>query len=75
MSGPITAAAATFVAFVLSFSAHANMAFLSMLLAGLLTLLAFVIDLAFFLYVRHKVGQLPNFNAQVVTAAGKSEGL
>ncbi|THU87634.1 hypothetical protein K435DRAFT_730594 [Dendrothele bispora CBS 962.96] len=67
------AAAATFVAFCLSFSSHLTVllaASMTSFLAAFLTLLAFLIDIAFYAEVHHKSNDIGSIDVDVNTAPG-----
>ncbi|KAJ7279090.1 hypothetical protein C8J57DRAFT_1175963 [Mycena rebaudengoi] len=67
------ATAVTFVALLLSLSAHhlvTLLASLTSFLAALLTLIAFAIDIALYASVHHKMGDLPDVSARTRTGAG-----
>ena len=66
---------ATFVALVLSFSQHLTVTLVASLvafLAALLTLIAFAIDIALFVFLRHQVNKLPGVTGKTNPGPGKS---
>jgi len=74
LSRKIAATAVTFVALLLSFSSHITVTLVASLvsfLAALLTLIAFAIDIALYVLVRHQMNNL-NINANTNTAPGSS---
>lgn len=63
----------TFIALMLSFSTHVTMTLLASLiafLASLLTLIAFAIDIALFVYVKHQMKKLDGVIANTDTGPG-----
>ncbi|GJE95569.1 SUR7/PalI family protein [Phanerochaete sordida] len=65
------AAGMTFVAFLLSLSTHITVALLASLasfLAALLTLIAFAIDIALYVFVKHQMGKLVGVSEHTDTA-------
>ncbi|TFK97852.1 SUR7/PalI family-domain-containing protein [Pterulicium gracile] len=67
------ATAATFVAFLLSFSTHTTVTLVASLvsfLAALITLIAFAVDIALFAYVKNKMGDVEGVGANTRTGAG-----
>ncbi|THH04830.1 hypothetical protein EW145_g5233 [Phellinidium pouzarii] len=67
-----TAAAVTFLAFLFSFSQHVTLTLVSSLLsflAAILTLIAFLVDIALFAFVKHEMGKL-NIGAHTITGPG-----
>ncbi|KAK7677146.1 hypothetical protein QCA50_019855 [Cerrena zonata] len=67
------AAGVTFIALMLSFSTHVTMTLLASLiafLASLLTLIAFAIDIALFVYVKHQMKKLDGVIANTDTGPG-----
>ncbi|KAG5651407.1 hypothetical protein H0H81_008741 [Sphagnurus paluster] len=62
----------TFVAFLLSFSTHITVTLVSSLisfLAAAITLIAFAVDIALFVYLRHQVHKLPDAKTTAHTTA------
>lgn len=71
----ITATGVTFVALLLSFSTHVTFTLLASLtafLAATITLVAFAIDIALYVFVKHEVGKLAGVSANTDTAPGAS---
>jgi hypothetical protein len=69
------ATGATLFALLLSLSSHITMVLFSSFLAfiaALLTLIAFAIDIAFYIIVRDRVRRLPDVQVRTVAAPGKS---
>ncbi|KAH9856121.1 hypothetical protein C2E23DRAFT_810183 [Lenzites betulinus] len=67
------ATAITFIALLLSFSSHVTvtlMASLVSFLAALLTLIAFAIDIALYVFVKHQMGKLDGVSSNTNTAPG-----
>lgn len=65
----------TFVALLLSFSTHVTFTLLASLtafLAATITLVAFAIDIALYVFVKHEVGKLAGVSANTDTAPGAS---
>ena len=65
----------THTAFLLSLSSHVAVTLLAPLtsfLAALLTLIAFAVDIAFFVFVKHQMGKLDGVAARTITAPGAS---
>ncbi|EIW56840.1 uncharacterized protein TRAVEDRAFT_151472 [Trametes versicolor FP-101664 SS1] len=63
----------TFVALLLSFSTHVTFTLLASLtafLAATITLVAFAIDIALYVFVKHEVGKLAGVSANTDTAPG-----
>ena len=68
-----TAAAVTFIAFLLSFSHHITVTLIASLfsfLAAFLTLIAFAIDIALYVFVKHQMGKLTGVIEHTNTAPG-----
>lgn len=69
-----TATGVTFIAFLLSLSMHRAVALVASLfafLAAALSLIAFAIDIAVFVFLRHEVTNLPNVDSKTTIGAGK----
>ncbi|KAG6884872.1 hypothetical protein C0993_007610, partial [Termitomyces sp. T159_Od127] len=69
-----TATGVTFIAFLLSLSMHRAVALVASLLAFLaaaLSLIAFAIDIALFVFFRHQVNNLPNIDAKTTIGVGE----
>lgn len=65
----------TFIALLLSLSAHVTFTLLASLtafLAALLTLIAFAIDIALYAFVKHHIGKLDGVSSNIDTAPGAS---
>ena len=61
----------TLIAFLLSLSSHVTLTLLASLtsfLAALLTLIAFAVDIALFVFVKHQMGKLDGVSARTITA-------
>ena len=75
LPSPHAACGLTFVAFILSLSTQVTVALLASLasfLAALLTLIAFAIDIALYVYVKHQMGKLTGVIEHTNTAPGAS---
>lgn len=71
----LAATIAIFIAFLLSLSSHITVMLLSSIasgLAALLTLIAFAIDIALFVYVKHKMHDLEDVEQNTITGPGMS---
>ncbi|KAF9256202.1 hypothetical protein L218DRAFT_966549 [Marasmius fiardii PR-910] len=67
------ATAATFIAFLLSFSSHVTITLIASLmsfLAALITLIAFAVDIALYAFLKHEAKGINDVRADTVTAPG-----
>ncbi|KAF9078307.1 hypothetical protein BDP27DRAFT_1378802 [Rhodocollybia butyracea] len=67
------ATAVTFIALLFSFSSHVTVTLIASILsflAALLTLIAFVIDIALFAFLHHEVGNISSLQGRTITAPG-----